>query len=52
MNNPCCKGKSLFAMKKGDHIGLYCSSCGKWIKWANKNERNLISAGIIVLKKG
>ncbi len=22
-------------------IGIYCVSCGGWIKWANKNEKRL-----------
>ena len=24
------------------HTGLYCSYCGKWYKWLNKDERNLV----------
>lgn len=24
------------------HIGIYCNKCGKWLKWANKDERNLL----------
>lgn len=24
------------------HVGIYCNKCGKWLKWANKNERNLL----------
>ena len=23
-------------------IGIYCSRCGKWFKWADKDEKNLI----------
>lgn len=23
-------------------LGIYCSHCGRWFKWANKNEKNLI----------
>ena len=22
-------------------IGIYCSRCGKWFKWADKDEKNL-----------
>ena len=47
MNNTCHVGKSMFAMRKGTQMGIYCAFCGKWIKWANKNDRNLIDAGII-----
>ena len=25
------------------HTGLYCSYCGKWFKWLNKDERNLVT---------
>lgn len=24
------------------HIGIYCNKCGRWLKWANKNERNIM----------
>ena len=24
------------------HVGIYCNKCGKWLKWANKNESNLM----------
>lgn len=24
-----------------NHVGIYCSSCGKWFKWADKDEKNL-----------
>lgn len=24
-----------------DHYGIYCSYCGKWLKWADKGERLL-----------
>lgn len=23
-------------------VGIYCSYCGKWLKWANKDEKNLM----------
>ena len=39
----CKCGSRLFSpMKKGSQTGLYCSSCGKFVKWLNKDERNLI----------
>lgn len=25
-----------------NQIGLYCRNCGAWVKWANKEDRNLI----------
>ena len=51
MKSECCNA-DVFAIKKGNQVGIYCSSCGKWIKWANKNERRLIGAGMIPLKEG
>lgn len=24
-----------------NHVGIYCSYCGKWFKWADKDEKNL-----------
>lgn len=24
---------------KGPHVGVYCSFCGKWIKWLDKKEK-------------
>ena len=50
MNSECCDVK-VIAMKKGNQVGLYCSKCGKWIKWANKNERRLIGMGEIELRE-
>lgn len=28
---------------KGNHTGLYCSGCGKWHKWLNKDEVRVYS---------
>lgn len=33
---------SDYKCKCGMHVGIYCNKCGKWLKWANKNERNLL----------
>ena len=33
------------------HIGIYCSRCGKWLKWADKDERNLRMKQVDVLDK-
>lgn len=30
--------KITFMKSKGNQIGLYCGSCGKWIKWLSKDE--------------
>lgn len=30
-----------FWEKDKSHLGIYCSKCGKWYKWADKNEKQL-----------
>jgi hypothetical protein len=44
-----CKDKEIktFLRAKGCHIGLYCSGCGKWIKWVSKNQLNNLGIGNI-----
>lgn len=37
-----CNSQHFFFAEDAMHIGIYCASCGKWLKWANKDERNLI----------
>lgn len=27
----------------GNQVGIYCNRCGKWLRWANKDERNLMN---------
>lgn len=39
-----CGCKDFFFKVKGNQTGIYCSSCGKWLKWADKNERNLMNS--------
>ena len=39
-----CGHDDFFFKKVRIHIGIYCSYCGKWLKWADVNERNLIEA--------
>lgn len=40
-----CGNDDFFMMqRKGEkvtHTGIYCAKCGKWQKWASKEERNL-----------
>ena len=33
-----CGSLDVFVQKRGNQIGLFCSDCGKWIKWLPKNE--------------
>lgn len=44
MNMICkCGSKEFFTEKHGNQIGLYCSACGKWQKWLNKDEIRLFT---------
>ena len=38
----CTCGKDdFFFADKGKQKGIFCSYCGRWLKWADKNEQNL-----------
>ena len=44
--NTCkCGSDDFFLHHEGNQFGIYCQKCGKWLKWANKNERNLFKEG-------
>ena len=36
-----CGCDNFFYTVNYPHYGLYCSACGKWLKWANKEEKRL-----------
>lgn len=36
-----CGSIDLYINTKGTQSGLYCSDCGKWIKWLGKDELRL-----------
>ena len=36
-----CNGTDFGFLQKGAQLGIYCSRCGRWLKWADKNEQNL-----------
>lgn len=36
-----CGHDDFFFANKGNQKGIYCSYCGKWLKWADKDEQNL-----------
>lgn len=36
-----CGHNDFFFTDKENQKGIYCSYCGKWLKWADKNEQNL-----------
>lgn len=37
-----CGSTKVFTDTKGNQTGIYCSECGKWVKWATKDEIRLI----------
>jgi len=37
----CGSNDFFLANKTETQTGIYCKKCGKWLKWANKAERNL-----------
>lgn len=41
LDEPCKScGSFLYEIRyKEPHVGLYCKSCNKWIKWLSKAER-------------
>lgn len=36
-----CGCEAFFFSDNGNQKGIYCSRCGMWLKWADKNEQNL-----------
>lgn len=49
MNMVCkCGGKEFFTEEHGNQTGLYCSACGKWQKWLEKDEIRLFNHGVKV----
>jgi len=46
-----CGHDNFFFADKGNQIGIYCSYCGKWFKWADKDEQNLRMKQVSVLDK-
>ena len=46
-----CGYNDFFFADKGNQKGIYCSYCGKWLKWADKDEQNLAMKQESVLDK-
>ena len=44
-----CGHDDFFFADKGNQTGIYCSYCGKWLKWADKDEQNLRMKQVSVL---
>lgn len=36
-----CGSEEFFYTVENIHYGLYCISCGRWLKWANKEEKRI-----------
>lgn len=36
-----CGHDDFFFSDNSNQTGIYCSRCGMWLKWADKNEQNL-----------
>lgn len=47
-----CNHELLIMMKKKDstQTGLYCKTCGKWLKWVGKKEINKLLIDGVELK--
>ena len=48
---PDCQSKEQYTAKKGDRFGIYCDSCGRFLKWADENEKIVINARSAWLKE-
>lgn len=46
-----CGHNDFFFADKESQKGIYCSYCGKWLKWADKDERNLRMKQMSILDK-
>ena len=36
-----CGGSGVYLQVKGPQVGMYCDSCGAWIKWVSKSEQQI-----------
>lgn len=48
---PNCNGNKQTAIFKGNRYGLYCSDCGRFIKWADKGQTAVIKARIAYINE-
>jgi uncharacterized Zn finger protein len=37
-----CGSEHVFLKSAGSNVGIYCADCGKWVKWATKDEVRVI----------
>jgi len=47
-----CNGTFIFIKKNNTQTGLYCSDCGKWVKWLGKEELRLYERQLEMDKMG
>lgn len=40
---PDCQSKDQYTAIKGGRYGIYCDSCGRFLKWAGENEKIVIN---------
>lgn len=45
-----CSSAELFIKEGGTQCGLYCTDCGAWQKWLNKDEKRLAENWIEEMK--
>ena len=43
-----CLSTETILKEKGPHLGAYCATCGKWLKWLSKAEKDCIDVGITI----
>lgn len=41
----CGHDNFILEHSRGAHFGIYCSYCGRWLKWADKGEVFLFRRG-------
>lgn len=46
-----CGHDDFYFADKSNRKGIYCSYCGKWLKWADKDEQNLAAKQEAILDK-
>lgn len=47
-----CGNNDFFFVERGNIMGIYCSYCGKWFKWANKDDKNLVIMNRVAIIRG
>lgn len=45
-----CHSTDVFIAQSGNNTGLYCSDCGKWLCWINKDQLRLAERQISLME--